>query len=79
VRRLAAPGRRNEVAEERLRREVGDLPPGGLEHGHVGADEQHPLLLAVLGREPLEQRVGVRRTKLASASTSSRRSENGPP
>ena len=41
--------------------EVRDLAPGGLEHGHVRADEQHPLALAVLGREPLEQRVGVRR------------------
>ena len=52
---------RAEVAEERLRGELRDLAPGGPEHGEVRGDEHHPLAAAVLGREPLEQRVGVGR------------------
>ena len=36
-----------------------DLPAGGLDHRAVRGDEQHPLALAVLGGEPLEQRVGM--------------------
>ena len=57
--RCARLRRRLEVAEERLRRELRHLAAGGAEDGAVGRDEQHSLPLAVLGRESLEQRVGI--------------------
>ena len=47
--------------------------PGGAEDGRVRGDEQHPLAVAVLGGQPLEQRVGVgaKRTESGPSSASS--------
>src|SRR4051794_5773881 len=59
--RLPDRARRDEVVEERLRGEVRDLTSRRLENGGIRGDEQHPLELAVLGGEALEERVGVRR------------------
>ena len=52
---------RLEVAQEGLRGELRNLHARGGGDRRVARHEQHPRLVAVLGREPLEQRVGVRR------------------
>ena len=103
--RLARRAGRLEVCQEGPRAPLLHLLPGGAAHGRVGGDEADALAPAVLGGQPLEQRVGVLRvahleraearprrrrrrrarrarrwsaTKLASGSTSSRGSSNGP-
>src|SRR3990172_5618571 len=49
------------VAHEVRRRDLLHLDSGGAAHGGVGGDEADALARPVLGRESLEQRVGVRR------------------
>src|SRR6266540_956175 len=53
--------RRLEVAEERLRAQLAYLLARGPAYGRVRGDEADALQVAMLGREPLDQRVGVRR------------------
>src|SRR3954452_15461523 len=50
-----------QVAEERLRGQATNLLACRAEAGGIGGDDDDPLAGAVLGREPLEERVGVRR------------------
>ena len=49
-----------ELREERTRRELAHLLPGCPAHGVIGRDDAHELGAAVLGRETLEEIVGVR-------------------
>src|SRR5438874_4938870 len=59
ARRAVGVGRRHELAEEGLRRELPHLLAGRPAHGGVGRDDGDLLERAVLGREALVQRVRV--------------------
>ena len=50
-----------ELAEETLRRDMGDLLAGCLPHGPVGGDDHDPLALAVLCGQAFEHIVRVSR------------------
>src|SRR5207302_8511718 len=48
-----------EVAEEGAGGELAHLLPGGASYGQVGGDQADDLAVAVIGGEPLEERIGV--------------------
>src|SRR6476619_3561374 len=61
ARRLLGPRRLPQLAGERRVRDLRNLDPRSLLQGGVARDQDDVLATAVLGAEPLEHRVGVRR------------------